>query len=218
MTAKPTWPTSSARWMEKSTPYSMEKRYLRKDGSVIWARLTVGCVRMADRRLDHLVSVIEDISDQKRAEAALHKGRQDLEHAQALARTGSWRFDAGRGEITMSGELRRLFGDIRGPPTYKKFLAATHPCDRERVWRNWKAALRGACYDTECRLIVGGKTTWVHVRAELEFDSHGKLLSTFGTVQDISDKKAAEEQLRDSEERLRVSNAAAGNRYFHRGS
>ncbi|MGA7326093.1 MAG: PAS domain S-box protein [Rhodomicrobium sp.] len=190
--------------------YSMEKRYLRKDGSVTWARLTVGCVRDADRTLEYFVSVVEDISERKRAELALRESRQDLEHAQALARTGSWRLDVGRGEITMSGELRRLFGEMKGPPTYKKFLAATHPGDRERIGRNWKAALKGAPYDIECRLIVGGKTTWVHVRAELQFDGRGRLLSTFGTVQDISDKKEAEEQLRESEERLRLSNEAAG--------
>jgi PAS domain S-box-containing protein len=187
----------------------MEKRYLRKDGSVVWARLTVGCVRNAQRGLQYFVSVVEDISEQKRAELALRESREDLERAQALARTGSWRLDVASGEIAMSGELRRLFCDMKGSLTYKNFLAATHPGDRGHVKRNWKAALKGASCDTECRLIAGGKTTWVHVRAELQFDDQGTLLSTFGTVQDISDKKEAEEQLRQSEERLRLSNEAA---------
>ncbi len=190
--------------------YSMEKRYLRKGGSVTWARLTVGCVRNADRTLEYLVSVVEDISEQKRAEMALGESREDLERAQALARIGSWRLDVGCGKITMSGELRRLFGDMKGLSTYKNFLAAAHPGDRKRIGRDWKAALKGAPFDIECRLILGGKTTWIQVRAELQFDSQGRLRSTFGTVQDISDKKEAEEQLRESEERLRLSNQAAG--------
>ena len=150
--------------------YSMEKRYLRKDGSVVWAKLTVGCVRNAHRTLQYLVSVVEDISEQKRAELALRESREDLEHAQALARTGSWRLNVGSGEIVMSGELRRLFWDMKGPLTYRNFLAATHPGDRKHIKRNWKAALKGAPFDTECRLIVGGTTIWVRVRAELQFD------------------------------------------------
>jgi len=48
--------------------YSMHKRYIRKDGSIIWASIAVGCVRNLDGLVDHVVAIIEDITDQKRAE------------------------------------------------------------------------------------------------------------------------------------------------------
>src|SRR4029077_5326628 len=51
--------------------YDIEKRYLRKDGTVIWAKLTVGCVRKSDGPIDYFVSVIEDISARKQAEEEL---------------------------------------------------------------------------------------------------------------------------------------------------
>ena len=51
--------------------YSIEKRYVRKDGGVVWASLTVGCVRTTDGGVDYFVSVVQDITDRKQAEARL---------------------------------------------------------------------------------------------------------------------------------------------------
>jgi PAS domain S-box-containing protein len=56
--------------------YAMDKRYLRKDGAVVWARLTVGCVRKGDGSIDYLVSVVEDISARKHAEEELRKSEE----------------------------------------------------------------------------------------------------------------------------------------------
>jgi PAS domain-containing protein len=54
----------------------MDKRYLRKDGAVVWARLTVGCMRKGDGSIDYLVSVVEDISARKHAEEELRKSEE----------------------------------------------------------------------------------------------------------------------------------------------
>jgi two-component system, NtrC family, sensor kinase len=56
--------------------FSREKRYLRKDGSVVWTNVAIGAVRDADGRLNYLVSVIEDITERKRAEAALRESEE----------------------------------------------------------------------------------------------------------------------------------------------
>src|SRR5262249_32262187 len=53
--------------------YDMDKRYLRKDGAMVWARLTVGCVRTNDGAIDYFVSVVEDISARKHAEELLRR-------------------------------------------------------------------------------------------------------------------------------------------------
>ncbi|HXI99575.1 MAG TPA: PAS domain S-box protein, partial [Micropepsaceae bacterium] len=53
--------------------FNMEKRYFRKDGQIVWANLTVGCVRRADRGVDYLISVVEDITTRKRAEDELRR-------------------------------------------------------------------------------------------------------------------------------------------------
>ena len=53
--------------------FNMEKRYFHKDGRIVWANLTVGCVRRVDRSVDYLISVVEDITTRKRAEDELRR-------------------------------------------------------------------------------------------------------------------------------------------------
>ncbi|MBI5260693.1 MAG: PAS domain S-box protein [Bradyrhizobium sp.] len=149
------------------------------------------------------------IAERKRAEAAARRGEirslEDLDRAQAVAHTGSWRLDVNRNELSWSAESHRIFGLPEGTlMTYETFLGTVHPDDRALVDRNWQAAINGVPYDIEHRIVVGGEVKWVRERATLEFDASGKLLGAIGTCQDITDKKAAEQALRDSEERLRT--------------
>ena len=57
-------------------------------------------------------------------------------------------------------------------------------------------ALRGEHYEIEHRIIVDKEIKWVHEKAEMEFNGQGKVLGGFGTVQDITDRKLAEEELK----------------------
>jgi PAS domain S-box-containing protein len=85
--------------------YEMDKRFLRKDGALVWGRLTMGCVRKSDRSLDYFVGVLEDITWRKHTEEELRKSeerfRTSILHSplpimlyddqeQVLAVSGSW--------------------------------------------------------------------------------------------------------------------------------
>jgi len=150
------------------------------------------------------VHVARDITERKRAEEALRESQEDLNRAQAVAHTGSWRLDVRRNELLWSDENHRMFGIPQGTPlTYETFLATVHPDDRAFVDRSWQAGLRGEPYDIEHRILVGDCVKWVRERAVLEFDEQGVLRGGFGTTQDITERKRAEEALRESEQRLR---------------
>ena len=145
-----------------------------------------------------------DITERKRVEREVRENREDLNRAQAVAHTGSWRLDVRRNELLWSDETYRIFGIPMGTPlTYETFLATVHPDDREYVDRMWTAALRGEPYDIEHRIVVGDTVRWVRERAELEFDEEGALCGGFGTAQDITERKRADEALRDSEDLIR---------------
>ncbi len=137
---------------------------------------------------------VQDISERKKTEEALRESQHDLSHAQEVAHTGNWRLHVRRNELLWSDETYRMFGIPKGTPmTYETFLSAVHPDDREHVDRRWTAALRGETYDIEHRIVVGNEVKWVRERAELEFDKNGMLLGGFGTAQDITELKEAEE-------------------------
>ncbi len=139
---------------------------------------------------------IEDITERKQAEEALRESQQDLNRAQAVAFIGSWRLDVRRNELLWSDETHRMFGIPEGTPmTYQTFLSAVHSEDRAYVDGKWTAALHGEPYDIEHRIVVGGEIKWVREKAELEFDKKGVLLGGFGTVQDVTELKEAEETL-----------------------
>ncbi len=153
----------------------------------------------------------EDITELKRIEQALREGRDDLNRAQAVAHVGSWRLDVRRNELLWSEENHRIFGIQKGTPlTYETFLGTVHPDDREYVDRKWKAALRGEPYNIEHRIIAGDVVKWVQEQVELEFDSQGELLGGFGTTQDITGMKQAEESLRRSIRRFEILAKTSG--------
>jgi PAS domain S-box-containing protein len=145
----------------------------------------------------------------KQAKQALLENEQDLNRAQAVAHTGSWRLDVQRNQLLWSDETHRIFGIPRGTPmTYETFLSSVHPEDREYVNHKWTAALHGEPYDIEHRIIVDDEVKWVRERAELEFDSKGELKGGFGTVQDITERKQVENELRVKD--FAVTSAATG--------
>jgi PAS domain S-box-containing protein len=131
------------------------------------------------------------------AHQSLREGREDLRRAQAIAHIGSWRMDILQNEVTLSEENYRILGIPPGTPlSYETFLAIVHPEDRGYVDRKWTAALAGEPFDIEFRIVVSEMVKWVRARAELEFDSQRLLLGGFGTTQDITERKQAEEQLK----------------------
>jgi len=145
----------------------------------------------------------------KQAKEALLENEQDLNRAQAVAHTGSWRLDVQRNQLLWSDETHRIFGIPRETPmTYETFLSSVHPEDREYVDRKWTAALHGEPYDIEHRIILDDEVKWVRERAELEFNSKGELKGGFGTVQDITERKRIENELRVKD--FAVTSAATG--------
>jgi PAS domain S-box-containing protein len=151
----------------------------------------------------------QEITEHRKAKEALLESEQDLNRAQAVAQTGSWRLDVQHNELLWSDETHRIFGiPIGTSMTYETFLSSVHPEDREYVDRKWAAALRGEPYDIEHRIIVGDEVKWVRERAELEFDSKGELKGGFGTVQDITERKQVENELRVKD--FAVTSAVSG--------
>ncbi len=144
-------------------------------------------------------------SKRKEIEKALRESREDLNRAQEVGNIGSWHMGLGKNELTWSDENYRIFGIPKSAPlSYETFLSKVHPDDREYVDEKWKEGMAGEPYDIEHRIIAEGKIKWVSEKAYIEFDKDGALLGSFGITQDITERKLAEEALRQSEQRVRL--------------
>ncbi len=186
---------------------SIEYRARHADGSWRWveSRATISTTLDAG----HVVTT-RDVTDYKEAKTELEEHATHLEQAQEIATLGHWYIDVETGEIEWSDEIHRIFGIPREEKiTYETFLAHVHPDDREYVDRKWTAALDGADYDFEHRIVVDDEVKWIHERAEVAFGADGTPSHALGVVQDVTDAKERGQRLEDLEETRELALSAA---------
>jgi PAS domain S-box-containing protein len=186
--------------------WDIEHRFRGVDG--LWHEVLARGVAIRNElgEITHWAGINLDISRLKRVENALRESERDLQLAQAVAQTGSWRLDVNKDELRWSDENYRIFGIPKGTPlTYETFLSIAHPDDQAFVDKAWRNALLGAPYNIEHRIVVAGEIKWVNERTELEFDPQGNFLGGFGSTQDITERKRSEAALFASESRFRLA-------------
>ena len=139
------------------------------------------------------------------AEKGLLNNGAALKEAQRLAGVGSWQWDARTDTVTWTEELYRIVGrDPRQPaPSYKDHPGIYAAESWERLQRAVADALQtGSSYELDLKIILPDSTTrWTIARGEPMRDAHGQIIGLHGTLQDITERKRAEQTLRDSEER-----------------
>ncbi len=181
---------------QTGSPFGLELQLVHADGSLRWVASRGEAEREAGGRVVLVRGTVHDVTEQKQAEAALRTSEANLNKAQEIAHVGSWQLEVEHDALSWSNEVFQIFGIPQGTPlTYQTFLASIHPDDRAIVEKAWAAALQRAPYDIEHRIVVGDALKWVRERAELEFDEEGRALRGVGTVQDITERKRAQEEL-----------------------
>lgn len=172
--------------------YTVEKRYRRKDGTEVWARVTAVLTRTRDGRPLRNIAVIHDVRERKRAD-------ERLRLAQEAGQVATWEWDILANAATCSPAYFRLYGlePSAAMPSLEEWLSRIHPEDRGRAAAAVERAMAGAPYEDEYRVVwPNGEVRWLAGRGTIERDAAGRPVRMIGANVDITASKRAEERAR----------------------
>lgn len=198
------------------TVYEVEFRIRRADGSYRWHLVRALPIRDEAGKVARWIGTNTDIDDRITAERALRYREADLARVQQIGQVGGVEVDLTEGfRNRRSPEYLVIHGL---PPdaaheSHEAWVARIHPDDRERTEHQFIEAANGDVrdYSIEYRIIRpnDGQVRWISVKAEIERDPEGRPLRLVGAHIDITDRKRAEQTIRESEERFRLVSESA---------
>jgi PAS domain S-box-containing protein len=177
--------------------YQLEKRYFRRDGSLVWGRLSMSLLNSRPSPL--VVAMVEDITDKRTAEEAVRANEERLRLAQQVAGIGTFERNVQTGVVTWTPEMESLYG--LPPGGFGQIQTALdsliHPDDRARVMKLADCALKtGQPTMGEWRVVwPDGSIHWIAGRWQVFMDESGEPLRVVGANMDVTGRKRTEETL-----------------------
>jgi PAS domain S-box-containing protein len=195
----------------------VEHRMLLPDGSIRYVHVVAHAGRDNSGNLEYM-GVVTDITERKRADQErqalsrdLEKSKARLEEAQRVAHIGHFQWDLIANRMIFSDELHRIFGlhPQEGPIDIELIREMIHPEDRERAFQTTAEAIRGGVHvDVEHRIVrPNGDVRTLHGLGTVKRDTSGRAYEYFGTSQDITERKRAEEERQALSNNLQESKA-----------
>jgi PAS domain S-box-containing protein len=194
-------------WMQllNTQVQTFETVHRRKDGTRFPVEITANYMEFDGKQ--YSCAYVRDLTERKRAEEALRQSEAHLEEAQRIAHVGSWEWDAATDIPIWSKELCVILevDPANPPPSLKEQEKIYSPESMKRMHAAMERAMQtGAPYEIELeRVREDGTSNWLLAHGEVRFDENGKIIGLHGTALDINERKQAERELRESEERLR---------------
>ncbi|MBX9710649.1 MAG: PAS domain-containing protein [Xanthobacteraceae bacterium] len=170
----------------KIEQYTVDKRYVRKDGSIFWGHMTAAPVRDQHDHVRWAVCVVEDVTNQKKLE-------RNMAFAEKLSGLTTWNWDLRGSSSNHSSTFNTVFAlpENVPHPTLDEFLERVHPHDRKTVKASVDLALAGGSYSHEYRLIgPDGSIRWLRGMASSVTNTNGEVTNIVGATIDVTDEKS----------------------------
>lgn len=207
--------------------FTIEKRYIRKDGQIVWIRAGASLLHDGSGKPTHVIGIGEDITLRKQVEAertallaALEAERTELRAAveqlrliEEAVNAGTWYWDVESGISHWPPGISALWGlpAQTHEITFDEFASRIHPEDRSRVLEtvNNSLAVTGS-YDVEFRVVWPDRSVhWLSARGAILRDKSGKPSRVVGIALEATERIKTEEALRQSEKLAAAGRLAA---------
>ncbi len=189
----------------------------RKDGQEIAISMSLSAVSLEGKW--HAVGIIRDITERKQAEESLRQITDRLSLATRAGGVGIWDYDVANNRLVWDEQMFRLYGITpeQFGGAYEAWQARLHPEDRQRSNEEIQRALRGdKDFNTEFRVVwPDGTTRSIRALAIVRREPSGRPSQMIGTNWDITEHRLAEEELRESKQRLDIAMQGAGMGAWH---
>ncbi len=190
--------------VKHGTPFEIEKRYVRKDGSHVWVANSVSAVRDASGNVQSVVAIVIDVSTRKEAEEKLRESEERYRNLADAMPQLVWTA-APDGTIDYYNSLASQYEAIEhdGEPQPWNWQSILHPEDTGPATAAWQEAQTTGAYEFEHRMrMKDGSYRW-HLSRALAIKSSvdQNIVKWFGTATDIHDHKIAQESLVKAERR-----------------
>ena len=187
--------------------YSLDKRFIRKDGKIIYATISTAVQRNQDGSVHHLLTSYTDITDRKLSEEKLKENEKRYNESQAIGRVGNWEYNIQTTSFWGSEEAKRIYGFAIDSEDFTTDYVEECIPEREKVHQALIDLINEEKkYDIEFEIITRdeGKRKTIHSIASLDRDENGKPLKVTGILSDITERKIAENKIIDSQTKLRA--------------
>ena len=189
------------------------RSFRKKSGELFWVDIASNPIMIKGESGYHLADWI-DITESRKSEEALREVNEDLKVAQRLTKIGSWKWIIATDKVTWSEELCHINGwDPALPvPPFAEMAKFYTPGSWERLKELvTKACETGESYELETDQIrTDSAMIKTLVRGEVDYDEDGRIVSLHGTVQDITERKQADERLLFIGKAIEAINVAIG--------
>ena len=189
---------------ENKTIANVEMGIVKGNGNITWINVTASPILLENYGV---MIIYFDITEHKLAEEKLQQSENLLKEAQSVAHIGHWELDPEIGIPVWSDEIFSIFGlkPQEGEPSFTDHEFHVHLDDWPILKSSvTEASLNGTSFNINFRITQPeGKIKWMNAIGTTIKDKNGRAIKLFGTAQDITESKQAEEALHEIEERYK---------------